>query len=102
MIELDHILDQYCPGKSLPVLNASGADNFTGILVSLSLSNSPNKLPSDRWLARTQFLESLRITTQVRGQEARADAKSLDAVLMQQPVPVQHHHVERRLAALVA
>lgn len=90
------------PRESLPVLNATAVDNFTSIPVSLPLSNRPDKLAPNRRLTRAQRLELLRHTTQVRGQEARADAKRLDAVLKQQPVPVEHHHVERRLAALVA
>lgn len=88
--------------RSLPVLNATSADNFPSILVSLTLGNSPNKLSANRRLTRAQFLEPLRHPTQVRSQEAWADAKRLDAVLMQQPVPIEHHHVERRLAALIA
>lgn len=102
MTLLDRMPNQYRPRESLPVLNTSGADNFTSILISLSFSNCPNKLSANRWITRTELLELLRITTQVRSQEAGADAKSLDAVLTQQPVPVEHHHVERRLAALVA
>lgn len=96
------MLNRGCPHESLPVLNATPGDNFPSILVSLPLSHSPNKLSSKRRLARTHLLELLRHATQVRSQEARADAKRLDAVIMQEPVPVEHHHVERRLAALVA
>lgn len=86
----------------LPVLNAIAADNLASVLVSLPLRDSPDELSPSRRLARSKLLELLRDTTQVRSQEARADAKRLDAVFIQQPVPAEHQHVERRLAGLVA
>ena len=48
------------------------------------------------------LLGLLRHVSQVRGQEAGPDTPDLDAVRLQLVVPVQHQHVEGRLAAAVS
>ncbi len=48
------------------------------------------------------LLRQLGHAPQIRSQEAGPDAPDLDPILLQLVVPVQHQHVERRLAAAVA
>ena len=49
-----------------------------------------------------QLLRLLRNMPQIRRQETRPDGPDLDAILLQLVIPIQHHHIKRRLAAAIA
>lgn len=91
-----------CQKVRLPRLDdAVLANHLADIVITLSFENPPEDVSSERRVARAGLLQLLRVAAQVRRQETRADAPRLDTILLEDPVPRGHEHVEPRLDRLV-
>ena len=84
-----------------PWYESLSANNFPHISIPLPLNDTLKNIPTNTRMPGPHLLRLLPHIPQPRSQEPRTDAENLDSILLQLVIPVDHHHVERRLAAAV-
>lgn len=77
------------------------ADNLPHIGIPLPLHHAPEKPPPNTRMPTAHLLHLGPHVAQIRRQEPRPHAPDPDPVRLELVVPVEHEHVERRLAAAV-
>src|SRR5690242_3352706 len=75
------------PTRSLPRLDPITGDDLSHVRIPLALDDRPHQLAPNLGVLRPHLLQKLWPPTQVRRQEAGTDAKGLDPVVTQNPVP---------------
>lgn len=91
---------QSCSVRS-PRHNPVLANNLPHIGIPLPLHNAPKEPPANTRMPTSHLFHLLLHVAQIRRQEPGPHAPDTDPVRLELVVPVEHEHVERRLAAAV-